>query len=238
MKMCKIRGQISLELIMLILVALLGAVVVGVTIPNNLVNITSVEDTKEVVFEGFIRGGGTPVYVGGGGGSSDNDTEDNGSTTGDTGDSTDTEDDTSDNENDSDTGEDSSNSEEDPDTEEGNDGTEEGDNNETTTDGGRAESLYLKLNGNSMSNITSDVIPGGESLSEYIRKYGTNITVPGGEIKKFNVDGTITEDVNIKVNGNGELQLGNLSEVGTLTLKIVGNAGRNLGVTLDIRKID
>ena len=42
MKMCKIRGQISLELIMLILVALLGAVVVGVTIPNNLVNITSV----------------------------------------------------------------------------------------------------------------------------------------------------------------------------------------------------
>ncbi|HIQ38528.1 MAG TPA: class III signal peptide-containing protein, partial [Methanothermococcus okinawensis] len=43
MKTYKIRGQISLELIMLILVALLSAVVVGVTIPNNLVNITSVE---------------------------------------------------------------------------------------------------------------------------------------------------------------------------------------------------
>lgn len=65
MKTYKIRGQISLELIMLILVALLGAVVVGVTIPNNLVNITSVEDTKEVVFEGFVKGGGTPVSFSG-----------------------------------------------------------------------------------------------------------------------------------------------------------------------------
>ncbi|AXI24953.1 hypothetical protein CFE53_01795 [Methanofervidicoccus sp. A16] len=74
MKMCKIRGQISLELIMLILVALLGAVVVGVTIPNNLVNITSVEDTKEVVFEGFIRGGGTPVSFSGGNNPSNSDT--------------------------------------------------------------------------------------------------------------------------------------------------------------------
>ena len=49
------KGQISLELIILILAVVLGAVIVGVVLLDDLVNITSVEDTKETVLKGFAK---------------------------------------------------------------------------------------------------------------------------------------------------------------------------------------
>ncbi|HIP17536.1 MAG TPA: class III signal peptide-containing protein, partial [Methanothermococcus okinawensis] len=82
-------------------------------------------------------------------------------------------------ENDSNAGDDNNNT-----TSGGNDSNAGEDNNNTTnTGGGIAGSLELKLNGNSISYITSDVIPGGESISGDIG----NITILGNKIEKFNV---------------------------------------------------
>jgi len=49
------RGQISLELSLLILAVILGAVIVGVTLLDYVVNVTAVEDTREVVLKGFVE---------------------------------------------------------------------------------------------------------------------------------------------------------------------------------------
>jgi len=47
------KGQISLELIMLILAVVLCLVMIGIAFLNNS-SITSVEYTKEVILRGFI----------------------------------------------------------------------------------------------------------------------------------------------------------------------------------------
>ena len=49
------RGQISLELSILILAVILGVLIVGVILLDNVVNITAVEDTREVVLRGFVE---------------------------------------------------------------------------------------------------------------------------------------------------------------------------------------
>ena len=49
------RGQISLELSILILAVILGVVIVGVILLDNVVNITAVEDTREDVLRGFVE---------------------------------------------------------------------------------------------------------------------------------------------------------------------------------------
>lgn len=48
------RGQVSLELIVLILAGILGAIIVGVVMSDNLINTTCVESTREIIFRGFI----------------------------------------------------------------------------------------------------------------------------------------------------------------------------------------
>ena len=49
------RGQISLELSILILAVILGVLIVGVILLDNVVNITAVEDTREDVLRGFVE---------------------------------------------------------------------------------------------------------------------------------------------------------------------------------------
>jgi len=141
MRMYKIRGQISLELMLLMLAVLLGAVIVGgIIVPNNLFNITSVEDTKEILFRGFVEGGGVSVSFSGNDNFSNNGT-----------------------------------------TEASNAGNNESNNEYGTniiTNESIAGSLELTLKGNSISYITSDVIPGGEPISGDI-----NVTIHGNKIK-------------------------------------------------------
>ncbi|HID47889.1 MAG TPA: class III signal peptide-containing protein [Methanothermococcus okinawensis] len=49
------RGQISLELTILILAVVLAAVIVGVILLDNVVNTSVVQDTREVIHRGFVR---------------------------------------------------------------------------------------------------------------------------------------------------------------------------------------
>ena len=146
-----VKGQVSLELIILILATILGAVVAGVTLNNIPINITSVEDSKGVVFEGFIKGGGTPVYTSGGNGSSNNNTTESGS-------GTDSEDNNEESGSDTNTGDTGSDS--------------------NTIGGGRIENLELSIKGRAMVNLTSKVIPDGKPLPEnkILRYHGKGVS--------------------------------------------------------------
>ena len=221
-----VKGQVSLELIILILATILGAVVAGVTLNNIPINITSVEDSKGVVFEGFIKGGGTPVYTSGGNGSSNNNTTESGSGT----DSEDNNEESGSGTNTGDTGSDSNTNEESgSDTNTGDTGSDS-----NTIGGGRIENLELSIKGRAMVNLTSKVIPDGKPLPEnkILRYHGKGVS-------KYNVKGNIIDERKIIIRGNRKLYLGNLSEIDTLTCEIGGIASLTIeGSTINISNID
>ncbi len=93
------------------------------------------------------------------------------------------------------------------------------------------EGLFIKINGNGYLKMQSNPIDGAKYIGPDI-----DIHVPGNRIYFFNLEGVINNG-RIKVNGNGDLYLGNIKYINNLYLRLNGNSNIDFDSIKDINTL-